>query len=233
MADGAKLLLVEDDENLREALTDNLVDEGYAVVAVGSLEEARAAHSARAADLVLLDLMLPDGDGYGFCEERRAADDDVLILMLTARTLEEDLLRGFRAGADDYVKKPYRLAEVLARVDALLRRRRGEPAKSSAPGVRFGRYLLDRRARNVEGPEGLVTLTKTEFDLLHYLLSNAGCALTRDQILNAVWGQDVVVDTRTVDNFVSSLKKKLGWDSDDGWEIATIRGIGYRFTLGT
>jgi DNA-binding response OmpR family regulator len=224
------ILVIEDDENLRLALVDNLLDEGYRVRGAGSIAEALASIEEGKPDLMILDIMLPDGDGYTFCAERRADGDDTPIIMLTARTLEEDLLRGFRAGADDYVAKPYRLAEMLARVAAVLRRRSGE-APEPKPGKNLGPFVIDRRARNVEGPDGLVNLTKTEFDLLAFLLENEGCALTRDRILDAVWGEDIVVDTRTVDNFVSSLKKKLEWSEGCGWAITTIRGVGYRMEL--
>ncbi len=218
----SRILLVEDDESLRLALADNLEDSGHDVRAVSDLAGARS-EWACGVDLVVLDVMLPDGDGYSLCREQRARGDRTPVLMLTARTLEDDLVAGFDAGADDYLAKPYRLRELLARVGALLRRASGEPP------LRFGPFRVDPVARLVGSPRGAVELTRTEFDLLLLFLRRVGEALTRDAILDEVWGRDVVVDTRTVDNFVSNLKRKLHWTDKSGWRIRTVRGVGYRF----
>ncbi len=221
------ILVVEDDENLGLALADNLETEGYTVEVAESGAAARAALDRGRFDLIILDIMLPDIDGYAFCRELRAGGSPVCVLMLTARTLEEDLVRGFEAGADDYVAKPYRLAELLARVRALLRR--GAPTSATA---RFGDFVLDRDGRKLtRGPGELVELTRKEFDLLAYLIDNRDRALPRQQILDAVWGEDVIVDARTIDNFVSSLKKKLEWHPDAPYRIETVRGVGYRFDV--
>ena len=218
-APAATILIVEDDENLRLALADNLDDEGYDVTSVASVAAAEEALAGAGFDLIVLDIMLPDGDGYSLCERLRARGVESRVLMLTARTLEDDLVRGFEAGADDYLTKPYRLRELLARVAALLRRRGG-----AAPPSGFAGYALDRTARTLAGPDGgAVELTRTEFDLLAFLLDHRGRALTRQRILDAVWG-DVIVDPRTVDNFVSNLKRKLSWTPDTGFVIRTIRG---------
>ena len=159
----------------------------------------------------------------------RAQGVKSMVLMLTARTLEDDIVKGFEAGAQDYLGKPYRLRELLARVAALVRRTGAAPPQSLA----FGGFTLDlaRRSLTRGAGGGEVELTRTEFDLLAFLLRHKDRALTRDAILDAVWGQDVVVDPRTVDNFVSSLKKKLGWTSTSPWAIHTLRGVGYRMEL--
>jgi two-component system, OmpR family, response regulator len=217
------VLLVEDDENLRVTLADNLEEQGYLVTPVGTFKGAQEALKKNKVDLVVLDLMLPDGDGYQLCRQIRSERLPVRVLMLTARSLEEDLVRGFDAGADDYLAKPYRLRELLARIAALLRR--GEVKRSLH---RFGGYTLDEAARTVEGPKGPVPLTRKEFDVLLMLLERKGEVLSRDDILDRVWGADVVVDVHTVDNFVSSLKKKL---KGDGFELKTVRGVGFRLTL--
>lgn len=222
------ILIVEDDENLRLALADNLEDEGHVVTSAATVAEAEARLSARDPDLMVLDIMLPDGDGYGICERYRASGGQAMVLMLTARSLEDDLVRGFDAGADDYLKKPYRLRELLSRVAALLRRRGG---RSAAEPQGFGDIRIDTEARIVSGPRGAIALTRTEYDLLVYFDGARGKALDRNTILDAVWGADVVVDGRTVDNFVSSLKKKLGWRKDSPWRIRTVRGVGYRFEV--
>lgn len=219
----SRVLVVEDDANLREVLADNLGTEGYEVGQAKNCAEARAAF-AQPWTVVVLDLMLPDGDGYGLCRELRAAKNPARVLMLTARTLEEDLVRGFEAGADDYLAKPYRLRELLARVSALARRG-GEVSRTHAVGA----YAVDEDARTVTGPKGLVELTKTELDVLLVLVRAKGVVRSRDEILDAVWGSGVMVDPHTVDNFVGSLKKKL---PAGGFTIATVRGVGFRLDLG-
>ncbi len=223
---GQTILVVEDDENLRLVLADNLRDAGYTVDEAATVADARAAWASGAYGLVVLDVMLPDGDGYSLCRERRVAADDTPVLMLTARSLEDDVVRGLEEGADDYLAKPYRLRELMARVAALLRRARG-PVRTG--DVRFGEWRLERGARVVSGPAGPVQLTRREFDLLAHFTDHLGEALARDDLLDAVWGTDVVVDTRTVDNFVSNLKRKLGWKGSDPWRIRTVRGVGYCF----
>ncbi len=221
-----RILIVEDDDNLALVLADNLDESGYDPQRVATSAAARDAVQGDAPDLVILDVMLPDDDGYTTCEALRGAGYRGMVLMLTARTLEEDIVRGFAAGADDYVTKPYRLAVLLARVAALVRR--GQPAMEA--DLRFDRFVIDEGAHEVREANGAaVDLTRTAYDLLVYFVKNAGRALTRDEILDAVWGEGVHVDTRTVDNFVSTLKKKLHWSAHSAFRIRTIRGVGYRF----
>lgn len=216
----ARILLVEDDRNLREALAETLSDEGHEVVTASTLAEARRQVTTGPLDVVVLDLMLPDGDGSTLCREVKASAPATRVLMLTARSLEEDVVRGFDAGADDYVAKPYRLKELLARIAALSRR--GSPVMGSQH--RLGPYRVDEATRVVAGPDGEVPLTRKEFDLLVCLLKAQGQVLSRDVLLDRVWG-DVVVDVHTVDNFVSALKKKL---KGEGFEFKTVRGVGFR-----
>ena len=168
-------------------------------------------------------MMLPDGDGSALCRELRKAKNPARVLMLTARTLEDDLVKGFQAGADDYLAKPYRLRELLARVAALARR---TGATANAQTHSLGHYEVDETRRTVTGPGGAIELTRKEFDLLVCLLRAGDAVVKRDDILDAVWG-DVVVDTHTVDNFVSSLKKKLEPETS-GFELKTVRGVGFR-----
>ncbi|WP_342376340.1 response regulator transcription factor [Myxococcus stipitatus] len=224
------ILLVEDDPNLRLALRDSLEHQGgYAVEEAATVREARERLSGRTFQLILLDVMLPDGDGYSLCKALREEGNTSPVLMLTARTLEDDIVRGFEVGAQDYLGKPYRLRELLARVGALVRR---SGASAPAKQLRFGGYRVDLDRRKVESPEGAqVELTRTEFDLLAFLVRERERVLRRDDILDAVWGRDVVVDPHTVDNFVSSLKKKLGWTSASRFAIQTVRGVGYRMEI--
>ncbi|HVG63380.1 MAG TPA: response regulator transcription factor [Hyalangium sp.] len=228
-AAGPRVLVVEDDPNLRLTLVDNLEEEGYAVEAASTLAEARAKWKATGFDVVVLDIMLPDGDGYSLCRELRQAGTSSRVLMLTARTLEDDAVRGFDAGADDYVAKPYRLRELLARIRVLARRGAASPPEEVLSFDRFRVDLASRRLLDASGQP--LELTRTEFDLLVYLLRNAGKARTRDQILSSVWGEDTVVDAHTVDNFISNLRKKLEWNSASRFEIRSVRGVGYRMDL--
>jgi DNA-binding response OmpR family regulator len=224
----ANLLIVEDDPNLRLVLQDNLTEEGYRVVAASRSSEALVRAAEQSFDLLILDLMLPDGNGYALARQLREQGFTGRILMLTARTLEEDVVRGFESGADDYLGKPYRLRELMARVRALLRR----PGGVVAEALTFSGFSVDLNRRVVVDAAGQpLTLTKTEFDLLAFLLRNRDRALTRQEILDAVWGEDLVVDPRTVDNFVSSLKKKLGWTPGSTFSIRTLRGVGYRMEV--
>lgn len=234
------VLIVEDDENLRIALADNLEDEGYSVVAVDGGRAALEAAQQHPPDVVVLDIMLPDLDGYAVCRALRQTGSTAKVLMLTARTLEDDVVQGLDAGADDYLAKPYRLRELLARIRALLRRAAAtaatgggpasvdsKPPLQALPGLR-----IDRDARTVAHRDGAaIDLTRTEFDLLVFMLDHPQKALARDEILQKVWGNDVIVDRRTVDNFVSNLKRKLGWKRGCGYRFAAVRGVGYRLDL--
>ena len=208
-----RVLVVEDDASLRLGLCDNLRDEGYQVTEAAMLAAAGAAGTH---DVVVLDVMLPDGSGLRFCRDLKRTAPGTRVLLLTARTLEDDVVDGFDAGADDYVAKPYRLRELLARIAALARR--GSPTLAAGP------WTIDLAARTVQGPTA-VALTRTEFDLLVFLARKQGAVATRDEILDAVWGA-VVVDTHTIDNFVGALKKKL-----PGLEVKTVRGVGFRLLV--
>lgn len=219
------VLVVEDDNNLRLTLEDNLAEQGYQVATAASVKEAEGALEKQAFDVVVLDLMLPDGDGYTVCRGLRSKGMAARVLMLTARSLEEDIVRGFEAGADDYLSKPYRLRELMARVAALARR--GAVVGGTH---RFGPFTLEEATRTVTGPAGALAVTRTEFDLLACLLRAEGKVLSRDEILGQVW-KDVVVDGHTIDNFVSSLKKKLAVKGKAGFELLTVRGIGYRLVV--
>jgi DNA-binding response OmpR family regulator len=231
MGGKGRILVVEDDENLRMALEDNLVDEGYQVTAAANGKVALRELAAQNHDLVILDIMLPDTDGYSICKRIREQNNPVRVLMLTARTLESDLVAGFDAGADDYLSKPYRLRELLARVGALMRRQLSAPGEQPQ-SFSFAGFELDLTARVLTDDSGQeVKLTRTELDLLACLLRNAGRAMSREDILDQAWEPGVVVDPRTVDNFVSSLKKKLGWSRGAGYRIKTVRGVGYRLEI--
>ncbi|MCR9162088.1 MAG: response regulator transcription factor [Nannocystaceae bacterium] len=230
-----RILVVEDDENLRLPLVDNLEDEGFEVEQASSGEAAVELARRQSFDVIVLDIMLPGMSGYDVCKVLRAEASTAGILMLTARSLEDDVVTGFDAGADDYLTKPYRLRELLARVRALLRRRAPSSAESPRPAetvIDLDGIRIDASARTVVDASGAhVELTRTEFDLLVFMVTHQGEALAREVILDKVWG-NVRVDPRTVDNFVSNLKKKLGWTKDRKFAFRAVRGVGYRLVIG-
>jgi DNA-binding response OmpR family regulator len=219
----ARILIVEDDDNLRETLADNLELEGYEVFSHAFVKDAQQFLKNNTIDLAVLDIMLPDGNGYDLCRWIRSRVD-VLILMLTARNLEKDVVEGFISGTDDYVSKPYRSSELILRIKALLRRRN---ISASTDSQNLNGYQINWSLREVYREQEKVHLTKTAFDILTYLFEHINKPCSREDILNAVWGDDVYVDNRTVDNFVSNLKKQLDLVDGADYQIKTIRGIGY------
>jgi DNA-binding response OmpR family regulator len=221
-----KILIVEDDDNLRETLADNLELEGFQIYSHALVGDAQQFLTNNSVDLVVLDIMLPDGNGYDLCRWMRN-QADVLILMLTARNLERDVVEGFISGTDDYVSKPYRSSELILRIKALLRRKVSIAPKNSQ---NLNGYQVNWNLREIRKGEQEIHLTKTAFDILLYLFENIDQSCSRENILNAVWGADVYVDNRTVDNFVSNLKKQIGLVDGADYQIKTIRGIGYSLT---
>ena len=218
------VLLVEDDPAISEPLARALGREGYDVRAHATGGAALA--ETRSVDLVVLDLGLPDMDGLDVAREIRAAGNRVPILILTARTDEVDMVVGLDAGADDYVTKPFRLAELLARVRALLRRQVAEPAEGE---LRAQDIRMDVAAHRAFVGDVELSLTAKEFDLLRVLLREAGSVVARDALMREVWGSDPTGSTKTLDMHVSWLRRKLGDDATDPHYITTVRGMGFRF----
>jgi len=221
-----RILIVEDDAALLRGLKDNFEAQGYAVRTANDGRRALDALTQEPPDLLLLDLMLPKVDGYEICRSVRARQLDLPIIMLTAKGQEEDIVRGLELGADDYVTKPFSIRELLARVKAFLRRRSTE-----AEGLEFGEFRLDREAHKLFRNGAEVELTTKEFRLLECFLQRAGRALTRDSILDAVWGDEVIVTDRSVDRCVTTLRGKIEPDPHNPIFIRTIREIGYRFEI--
>ena len=225
------VLVVEDDESIGHGLVGALESQGYATKWVMTAADAFDALAEGQPELVLLDLGLPDIDGIEVCRRLRADDPGLPIVILTARHEEIDVVLGLDAGADDYVTKPFRLAELLARVRAHLRRPR--PADDVAR-LGAGDVEVDRAARRawVGGDE--LELRAKEFDLLAFLVTYAGSALTRERIMSEVWDEHWFGSTKTLDMHVSALRRKLG-ETNGGDEapsrITTLRGVGYRFEL--
>lgn len=223
----ARILVVEDDEGIRETLKYNFAMAGYGVQeardGAGALRLARTAKP----DLIVLDLMLPGMSGLEVCRALRRSSSRVPIIMITAKNAEVDKIVGLELGADDYITKPFSVREVLARVNAVLRRSRPEQAEHSLPEREgSGNFVIDRAARRVllNGTE--VKLTAREFELLSFLFGHPGRAHTRDVLLQQVWGADFMGDRKTVDVHIRWLREKFMDRAP--FEIVTVRGIGYR-----
>ncbi len=223
----ASVLIIEDDPVLQRGLKDNLGFAGYRVTSVFDGEAGLEAALSQEPDLILLDIMLPGVNGFEVCRRIREAHLDMPILMLTAKDREEDIVRGLNLGADDYVTKPFGIQELLARVAAFLRRR-GARAEEV---YRFGDFRLDLASHQLLEAGTEVPLTPKEFRLLEYLLRRAGRALTRDEIMDAVWGTGVLVTARSVDRCVTTLRSKIERDPHHPRHILTIRDVGYRFQV--
>ncbi len=222
------VLVVEDDPTLRLGLTKALRSDGYRVVTAETGNEGLDAATAEPPDLVILDVMLPGMNGYEVLESLRARDADMPIIMLTAKGEEEDRVRGLQGGADDYVVKPFGVAELLARVQAALRRRR--LTETAVTTIVFGDVTVDFRSHSVERAGELVEITALEMKLLRLFAQREGELLPRQRILDAVWGTDYFGTDRTVDNFVLRLRTKLEPDPKNPRYFASVRGAGYRFT---
>ena len=221
-----KILLVDDEPGLRRTLSDRLRKEGYAVDTAASgttaLESARKGHY----DLIILDLNLPAKDGLAVCQELRREGRNVAVLMLTARDSISDKITGLKSGADDYMTKPFESAELLARIEALFRRTRGADV---ADELAFGDIVVRPRAGQVLRDGRPVRLSAQEFKLLVHLSRNPSVVMSRDELLDAVWGYQATPETRTVDVHVSWLRQKLESDPHNPRHIVTVYGLGYRF----
>jgi two-component system, OmpR family, alkaline phosphatase synthesis response regulator PhoP len=220
-----RILVIEDEYNLALGLRANLEIEGYDVAVAATGEEGLAEAQARAPDLVILDVMLPGMDGYRVLAALRARGISVPVLMLSARAEEIDKVLGFRAGADDYVAKPFGVMELMLRVQALLRR---SGARAANAPWRFGDVEVDAERRSVRRRGAEVSLAPRAFDLLVALLGSAGRPLTRHELLRSVWGYDASVTTRTVDAHVAELRRKLEDNPGDPRHILTVHRVGYR-----
>lgn len=221
----SRILVVEDDLAIRRGLEINLSLEGYRVLGVNDGAAALRVLENEEFDLIILDIMMPHVNGFEVCGRLRSSGSQTPIIMLSAKAAEGDIVMGLEVGADDYVTKPFRVAELVARVRAHLRRR-APPTK-----VTFGHCEVDLEHRTVTQKGEHVEMTAKEFDLLRLFIEREGRVLTRDSILDSVWGHGYFGTSRTVDNFVQRLRSKLDLPGEPK-HFLTVRGIGYRFLVG-
>jgi len=227
-APARRILLVEDEPGLVLTMSDRLMSEGYRVETAGDGEEALARAEAGGFDLILLDVLLPRKNGFDVCRDLRQRGQDTPILMLTARSQVVDRVVGLKLGADDYLTKPFEMIELLARVEALLRRGRA-PLSPSADACTFGAVQVDFRRAEVRRDGQPLSLSALELRLLRHFIENRGLVLTRDELLDRVWGYDASAVTRTVDVHVASLRQKIEPNPSRPQHIVTVHRLGYKF----
>ena len=222
------VLMVEDERSITVPLSEALAREGFDTQVAGTVAEALEIAGKLAPDLVLLDVMLPDGSGYDVCRELRR-NSEVPIIMLTARGEETDRVVGLELGADDYVVKPFSAREVVARIRAVLRRTGAIDRPAEPEPLAVGQLGLDpdRRSASLAGEE--LELTRKEFDLLQLLMTEAGSVVSRERLIDEVWDVNWFGSTKTLDVHVSALRRKLGDDSGSPRYLHTVRGVGFRF----
>jgi len=221
----SRILIIEDEVALLRGLVDTFRSKGYEVASAADGRAGLELALSSKPDLIILDLMLPAVNGYEICRSVRERGADMPIVMLTAKGPEEDIVLGLNLGADDYVTKPFRIAELVARVNAFLRR----TVSTRTSVYRFGPYEMNVAAHTLSRDGRPVALTAKEFKLLSYLATRRGCAVTRDDILDAVWGHSVFVTPRSVDRCIATLRTKIDVNAGAQTFIQTIRDIGYRF----
>jgi DNA-binding response OmpR family regulator len=227
-ADGPKrILLVEDDPSLALGLVDALEFEGFEVTHARTGQDGIHLAKDRRPDAIILDLMLPDGNGYRVCEVVRATDPVVPIVMLTARSQEADKIRGLDAGADDYVTKPFSIGELIARIRAIFRR----TTRANGETFRVGTATIDPAAQTLVRGREKTALSFYEVELLKYLHERSGQVVGRDEILDKVWGTPGAANNRTVDNFVVKLRKKIEPQPEKPQHILTVYGLGYKLVV--
>jgi two-component system alkaline phosphatase synthesis response regulator PhoP len=224
-----RILLVEDEPGLVMTLSDRLRSEGYTVEAAGDGDTGLNRALNELYDLIILDVMLPQRNGFDVCRDLRQQRNQTPVIMLTARNQIVDKVVGLKLGADDYLAKPFEMIELLARVEALLRRAPGESPQAEVGVYEFGQVQIDLRRSEVRRSGATVDLSALEFRLLRYFVEHRGETLSRDTLLNEVWGYNALVSTRTVDVHVAWLRQKLEEHPRHPKYILTVHGLGYKF----
>ena len=223
------ILIIEDDVSILRGLKDNLTFEGYRVTTVSDGKEGLQVALEKQFDLLLLDLMLPGLNGYEICRMLKKEKPELPVIMITARGTEMDKIAGLDIGADDYLTKPFSIPELLARIRAVLRRSGKD--LDNLDQFSFGNTRLDFQKFQAYVHDKEVKLSSKEFSILKYFIQHEGEVVPRDELLEAVWGHDVIPDTRTVDNFILDLRKKLEETPSNPKHIISVRGVGYRFVV--
>ena len=225
----ARVLIIEDEPDIRKTIDYNLSKESFQVFQADSIAEGEKSISDNSPDVIILDLMLPDGSGLTLCRDIKSDDKTkhIPIILLTAKADEVDRVIGFELGADDYVTKPFSVRELILRVKAILKRGTSESTKDDADEFIFGELKLNLDAHQVFIQDNEIAFTALEFRLLKHLIDRRGRVQSRDQLLEEVWGYSAEVTTRTVDTHIKRLREKLG---RTGEYVQTIRGVGYRFS---
>jgi two-component system alkaline phosphatase synthesis response regulator PhoP len=222
-----KILIVEDEPDMVRGLQFNLEARGFDVVVATNGDAGLAAVKEQRPDLVLLDVMLPKRDGYDVCRSLRRSDPDLPIVMLTAKGREDDIVLGLKLGADDYIRKPFSVAELVARVETVLRR---SPAAKGKPGrVVFDDVVVDFERHEASRGGLPLDLSPKEFEMLRYFAARQGEVVTREALLDAVWGYASTPNTRTVDTHIVKLRQKIEVDSSEPRRLITVHGLGYKF----
>lgn len=224
-----RILLVEDEPGLVLTLTDRLVKEGFTVEAARDGETGFERAAGESFDLIILDIMLPRKNGFDVCRDLRQRGVQTPVIMLTARGQIVDKVVGLKLGADDYLTKPFEMIELLARIEALLRRAPSAEVPVNAETYQFGRVRVDFRRAEAYFDERMVELSAREFQLLRYFIEHRGSTISRDELLNEVWGYNAMPSTRTVDVHIAWLRQKLEPNPRHPQYILTIHGLGYKF----
>jgi two-component system response regulator VicR len=225
-----QILVVDGDAPTRREVKTACEQDGYQVLEAESGSEALRVHTAAHPNLVLLEVTLPDGSGFDVCRELRRTDPSSPVIMMSTRSDEIDVVVALEIGADDYVTKPLRLRELAARIAAHLRRARMESAEAMRTRLEFRDLVIDVNERRIYKSGKEVELTHTEFDLLTFLASNAGKVLSREKILNSIWGYEYPIETRVIDVHIRNLRRKIETQPARPYYILAVPGIGYRFT---
>ena len=225
----SRVLVIEDEPDIRKTIDYNLSKESFKVVQASSIEEGEKALAANKIDVIILDLMLPDGSGLTLCRDIKSEPKTkhIPVIILTAKTEEVDRVVGFELGADDYVTKPFSVRELILRVKAILKRGVSTEQNTDNAEHSFGELTINYEEHQAYIQDQEISLTALEFKLLKHLINRKGRVQTRDQLLEDVWGYSSNVTTRTVDTHIKRLREKLGSVGD---HIQTIRGVGYRFS---
>ncbi len=234
MTRSAKILVAEDDHHILEGLVDTLESEGYAVTPASDGEQALRLWGSESFDLVILDIMMPGKSGYDVCRSIRSKDQGIPVIMLTAKGEEIDKVVGLELGADDYITKPFGVRELLARIAAVLRRAgrswESKAARNKEPDhFTFGTAHVDATQYQVRVRDRVSSISAKELHLLRFLYANPSRVLTREELLNEVWGIDYYGTTRTLDQHIAQLRKKVEHEPHHPTVIATVHGVGYRY----